>query len=98
MGISSETVLFHFSRIGDVLKALHWVTHILANDLKFIRLEMCQAMLAALRMQEHNQWHDIGTGDESSFSFECVRDRLWISCLDNTPDYKNRQLRWRNIG
>jgi hypothetical protein len=49
-------------------------------------------MLAALRVQEHDQWYDIVTGDESWFYFEYVRDRLWISSLDNTPDYPNRRI------
>jgi hypothetical protein len=61
--ISPETVWFHLLRTGFVLKALHWVPHILTDDMKLIRAEMCQTMLAALRVQEHNQWHDIVTVD-----------------------------------
>jgi hypothetical protein len=49
-------------------------------------------MLAALRVQEHNQWHKSVTGDESWFYFEYVRDRLWFSSLDNTPDYPNKTI------
>jgi hypothetical protein len=47
-GITPETVRLHSLRIGDVLKALHWVPHILTDDLKLIRVKMCQTMLAAL--------------------------------------------------
>jgi hypothetical protein len=47
-------------------------------------------MLAALRVQEHNQWYNLVTGVENWFYFEYVRDRQWISSLDNTPDYPNR--------
>jgi hypothetical protein len=53
--ISPETFRLHFLRIGYVLKALHWVPHVLTDDPKLIRLEMCQAMLAALPVQGHNQ-------------------------------------------
>jgi hypothetical protein len=71
------------------MKALHWIPHILTDDLKLIRVEMCQTMLAALRVQEHDQWLNIVTGDENWFYFEYVRDLLWISSFDNTPDYPN---------
>jgi hypothetical protein len=49
-------------------------------------------MLAALRVQEHNQWYNIISGDESWFYFAYVPDRLWISTIDNTPDYPNRTM------
>jgi hypothetical protein len=75
LGISPESVRLHLLRIGHVVKALHWIPHILTDNLKHIRVEMCQAMLAALRVQEQNQWHDIVTGTESWFYFEYVRDR-----------------------
>jgi hypothetical protein len=54
LGISPETVRLYLWRIGYVLKALHWAPHILTDDLKLIRVKMCQTMLAALRVQEHN--------------------------------------------
>jgi hypothetical protein len=63
------------------------------DDLKFIRVEMCQKMLAALQVQGHDQWHNIVTGDESWFYFEYVRDRVWIFSFDNnTLDYPNRTI------
>jgi hypothetical protein len=96
LGIPPETVRFHLLRIGYVLKALHWVPHIPTDDLKLIRVEMCQTMLAALRAQEHNHWYNIVTG-ESWFCFEYVRDRLWISSLDSTRIVRLGQLRRRNI-
>jgi hypothetical protein len=96
LGISPETVTLHLLRIGRVLKAVHWVPHILTDGLTLIRLEMCQTMLAALRVPESNQWHNILVGDENCFYFECVQDRLWISCLDNPPDSRLGQLRRRN--
>jgi hypothetical protein len=65
LGLSPETVRLDLLRIGCVLKALYWVPHILMDDLKLIHVEMCQTMLAALRVQEHNQWHNIVTVDES---------------------------------
>jgi hypothetical protein len=79
-------------RIAYVLKGLDWVPRILTDDVKIIRVEMSQKMLAALRVQEHNQRYNIVTGDESWFYFEYVRDRLWISPPDNTPDYPNRTI------
>jgi hypothetical protein len=91
-GISLETARVHLLRIGYVLKALHSIPHILTDDLKHIRVEMCHMMLAALRVQEHNQCHNMITGDESWFYCEYVRDRMWISFLDNTPDYANRTI------
>jgi hypothetical protein len=92
MVFSLENVRLHLLRIGHVLKTLHWISHILRDNLKLICLEMCQKMLAALRVQEHNQSQNIVTGDESWFYFEYVRDRLWISSLGNTPDYPNRRI------
>jgi hypothetical protein len=53
--ISAETFRLHLLRIGYVPKALHWVSHVLTDDLKLVRIEMCQAMLAALPVQQHNQ-------------------------------------------
>jgi hypothetical protein len=67
LGISPETVQLHLLRIGYVLIVLHWVPHILRDDLKLIRVEVCQPMLAVLREQKHNQWHTIVTGDESCY-------------------------------
>jgi hypothetical protein len=32
------------------------------------------------------------TGDESVFDFEYVRDRLWISSLENVPNCPNRTM------
>jgi hypothetical protein len=91
LGISPETVRLRLLRIGYVLKALHSVPQILTDDLT-LRVEMCQTMLAALQLKEHNQWHNIVTGDDNWSYFEYVRDRLWISFLDNTPDYPNRTI------
>jgi hypothetical protein len=76
LAVSPETVRLHLLRIGYVLRILHWVPHILTDDLKLVRVEMCPMMLAALRVQEQNQWYNIVTGDESRFYFEYVRDRL----------------------
>jgi hypothetical protein len=90
--ISPETVRLHLLRIGDVLKAFHWVPHILTDDPKLIHIAMCQTMLVALRVQEHNQWHNSVTGEESRFYFEHVRGRLLISSLENAPDYPNRTI------
>jgi hypothetical protein len=90
LGISPETVQLHLLRIGYILKALHWVPHILTDNLKRIRFEMCQTMLSATRVQDHNQWNNTVTGDESWFYFEYLRDCLWISSFDNTPHYSNR--------
>jgi hypothetical protein len=62
LGISPETVRLHLLRIGYTLTALHWVSHILMDDLKPIRVEMRQKMLAALQgqgaqpMAEHCDW------------------------------------------
>jgi hypothetical protein len=93
---SPETVRLHLLQISSVLKTSHWVLHIVTDDLSLIRVEMCQTMLAGLRVQEYNPWHDIVTGEESWFYFEYVRDRLWISCLDNTPDYPKRTIATEN--
>jgi hypothetical protein len=57
-GISPETVRLHFLRIGDV-KALDWILHVLTDDLKRTRGDLCQIMLAALPVQEQNQRHHI---------------------------------------
>jgi hypothetical protein len=89
---SLENVRLHLLQIGHVLKALHWIPHILRDDLKLIRVEMCQTMLAALRVQEHNQSQNIVTGDESWFCFGYVQNRLRISSLDIAPDYPNRTI------
>jgi hypothetical protein len=92
LGISLETVRLYLLRIGYVLKALHWGLHIVTDNLKRIRVDMCQTMLAALRVQEYNQWHSSVPGDETWFHFEYVRDRLWISSLENAPDDPNRTM------
>jgi ribosomal protein L20 len=76
LGISRETVSLHLLRVGYVLKAVHWVLHILMDGLKLVGVEICQTMLAALRVQEQNQWHNIATSDESWFYFKYVQDRL----------------------
>jgi hypothetical protein len=43
LGISPETVRTHIdmARIGDVLKALRWIPHILTSELKRTRMTMC---------------------------------------------------------
>jgi hypothetical protein len=92
LGLSSETVRLHLLRIGSVLKALHRISHTLTEDLKRVRVQMCSAMLTALQVQEHDQWHNVITGDESWFYFEYVPDRLWISSLVNAPDVPNRTI------
>jgi hypothetical protein len=89
LGISPETVRLHLLRIGSVLKTLYWVSHILIDDLKLIPVKMCQTMLTALRVHQLNQWHSTVTGDESWFYSEYIRDRLWVSSLDNSPGYAN---------
>jgi hypothetical protein len=76
LAVSPETVWLYFLRLGCVPKTLHWVPDILMDDLRVIRVEICQTMLAALRMQEHSQWPNILTGDENWFYFEYFRDRL----------------------
>ena len=53
--LSPETIRLHLLRIGYVLKALHWIPHIFTEDLKWVRVDMCSAMLTALQIQEHNQ-------------------------------------------
>jgi hypothetical protein len=57
LGMSPETDRLHLLRIGYVLKALHSVRHILMDNRKPLRVEERQTVMAALRVQEHNQWH-----------------------------------------
>jgi hypothetical protein len=70
LGISVKTVRLHLSQIGYILKALHWVSHTITDDLKRVRVDMCYTMLAALRIEEHNQWHNVIIGEKFWFYFE----------------------------
>jgi hypothetical protein len=49
-------------------------------------------MLSVLRIQRHNQWCNIGKGDDSWFCFDDVRERRWVSSDKNTPHYPQGQL------
>jgi hypothetical protein len=97
LGISPETVWLHLLQIGQVMNALHWVPHTLTDDPKLIRVEKCRTMLAERRVQKHNQWHNIVTGDEIGF----ILNTFWIACgsflLALPRIIRIRQLRWRNI-
>jgi hypothetical protein len=92
LGISVKTVRLHLSQIGYVLKAFHWVSPTVTDDLKRVRVDMCYAKLAALRIEEHNQGHNVGTGEGIWFDFEYLWYRLWILFVKNAPDYPNRAI------
>jgi hypothetical protein len=49
-------------------------------------------MLTAFQIQERNQWHNVLTGDENWFCFECLRDRLWVSSPENARDFPGRTV------
>jgi hypothetical protein len=47
-------------------------------------------MLAVLRIQEHNQWHNIRTGHESWLYFHYLRDSSLLSSVEKVSDHPNR--------
>jgi hypothetical protein len=49
-------------------------------------------MLVLLRVQEHNQEHNIAAEAGSWFYYEYLRDHLWISIVENAPDNQNRTI------
>jgi hypothetical protein len=80
------------ARIGYTLKALGWIPHTLMSELKRIHLNICIPFLPKLRAHAHNNWHHFITGDESRFSDEYVRDRIWTASDENTPVMANRTI------
>jgi nucleoside-diphosphate-sugar epimerase len=82
-----ETVRNHMSRIGHVLKCLHWIPQALRSELKQVRKNVCLRMLPKLRAYARNGWHNIVTGDESWFYHEYVRERIWTAMDDNAPKW-----------
>jgi hypothetical protein len=55
LGISVKTVRSHLSQIGYILKALHWISHTITDDLKRVRVDMRYTMLVAVPLEERNQ-------------------------------------------
>jgi hypothetical protein len=90
--LSPKTIRGHLLRIGHLLKALFWISHTLIEDLKQVRVDMCSAMLTALQIQEHNQWHNVVTSNASWLYFEYLQDRVWISSTENSPDFPSRTV------
>jgi hypothetical protein len=76
LGISAETVRRHWSRNCYVLNTVRWTSHNLTDHPKRVRVDTFSTLFDALRIQEHNQWHNIVTGDESWFYFEYLLDPL----------------------
>jgi hypothetical protein len=80
------------SRIGQVLKSLHWIPHAPTSELKQVQKNLCLQMLPKLRAYAHNGWHKIVTGDESWFYHEYVREGIWTAMDDNAPEVANRTI------
>jgi hypothetical protein len=62
---------------------LHWVPHLLTDDLREKWKEHARAMLPFLYAAEHDGWHHLVTGDESWFFFNTSPRRMWILSKDD---------------
>jgi hypothetical protein len=92
LGISTETARLHSAPIDHVLRALPEVVQALSDDLGRVSVDMCSVILAGLQIREHDQWHDMVTGNESWFYLENVGDRLLVFSNENAPDYPNTTI------
>jgi hypothetical protein len=92
LSVSSETICIHMSRIGHALNSLRWIPHPLTSELKQICFDLSLELLPKLRAHAHahDNWRHLGTGDQSWFYYEYVRDRIWITPGENTPEVENR--------
>jgi hypothetical protein len=56
---------------------LHWVPHILTDDLPEKRKEHARPMLSFLHIAERDGWHHLVTADESWFFFNTLPCHMW---------------------
>jgi hypothetical protein len=78
--VARSTVLQHLHEsLGFRSFHLHWVPHILTDNLRDKRKEYATTMLPFLHAAECHGWHHLMTGDESGFFFDTSRRRIWAS-------------------
>jgi hypothetical protein len=64
--VSHGTVLNHLHLSIDFKSFhLHWVSHLLTEDLRQKRKDDARAMLPLLHIAQRDDWHLLMTGDES---------------------------------
>jgi hypothetical protein len=75
--VSHATVLKHlYVSIGFKSFHLHWVPHLLTDDLRQKRKEYASVMLPFLYAAQHDGWHHTVTGDKSWFFFNILSRRM----------------------
>jgi hypothetical protein len=62
---------------------LHWVPHLLTDDLRERRKEHARAMLLFLYVAERDGWHHLVTGDELLFFFDTLPRCMWTLLRDD---------------
>jgi hypothetical protein len=62
---------------------LHWVPHLLTDDLREKPKENARAILPFLHAPERDGWHHLVTGDESWFFYNISPRRIWMLSRDD---------------
>jgi hypothetical protein len=76
--VTHTAVLHHLHQsIGFKILRLHWVPHLLTDDLVAKRKQQATAMLPYLYATQNDDWQHLVIGDKSWFSFNTSPRRMW---------------------
>jgi hypothetical protein len=92
--IAHQTVFRHlYNSIGFKSFHLHWVSHLLTDNLCEEQKEDARAMLPFLHIAERDRWHHFVTGDDSWFFLNTSPRRMWTLSRDDVATKSRKQIK-----